>query len=470
MYFILVLLLAYMSSVSKSHQIDMTSGPILVKLLGFSIPLIFSSALQLLFNAADVIVLGRFAGENSLAAVGSTGALINLMVNLFVGISVGTNVVTAHFFGAGRKSEVEQSVHTAVLVSVYSGIILTVVGIIGTRFILQFMQVPVEVFDLASLYLKVYFGGITASMVYNFGSALLRAKGDTRRPMFYLLFAGIINVILNLFFVIVFKMDVAGVALATMLSQCVAAVLVIRALMKEEGEFHLDLRRLRIERGILLQVIKIGVPAGFQGMMFSISNIVIQSAINTFGAQVVAGSAAAGNIEGFIYTAMNGFAQGALTFSSQNLGAGRLDRVKRAVVVSELSVMVTGLMLGGIVFLFRKFFLGLYSDNPAVIATGSSRITIICLLYALCGMMETTANIVRGLGHSLLPMIISLAGVCGMRVLWIVTIFQVPRFHTFEVLFYSYPVTWTITLLCHALSLMIIFRKYAATGQKGFSL
>ena len=470
MYFILVLLLAYMSSVSKSHQIDMTSGPILVKLLGFSIPLIFSSALQLLFNAADVIVLGRFAGENSLAAVGSTGALINLMVNLFVGISVGTNVVTAHFFGAGRKSEVEQAVHTAVLVSLYSGIILTVVGIIGTRFILQFMQVPVEVFDLASLYLKVYFGGITASMVYNFGSALLRAKGDTRRPMFYLLFAGIINVILNLFFVIVFKMDVAGVALATMLSQCVAAVLVIRALMKEEGEFHLDLRRLRIERGILLQVIKIGVPAGFQGMMFSISNIVIQSAINTFGAQVVAGSAAAGNIEGFIYTAMNGFAQGALTFSSQNLGAGRLDRVKRAVVVSELSVMVTGLMLGGIVFLFRKFFLGLYSDNPAVIATGSSRITIICLLYALCGMMETTANIVRGLGHSLLPMIISLAGVCGMRVLWIVTIFQVPRFHTFEMLFYSYPVTWTITLLCHALSLMMIFRKYAATGQKGFSL
>ena len=470
MYFILVLLLAYMSSVSKSHQIDMTSGPILVKLLGFSIPLIFSSALQLLFNAADVIVLGRFAGENSLAAVGSTGALINLMVNLFVGISVGTNVVTAHFFGAGRKSEVEQAVHTAVLVSLYSGIILTVVGIIGTRFILQFMQVPVEVFDLASLYLKVYFGGITASMVYNFGSALLRAKGDTRRPMFYLLFAGIINVILNLFFVIVFKMDVAGVALATMLSQCVAAVLVIRALMKEEGEFHLDLRRLRIERGILLQVIKIGVPAGFQGMMFSISNIVIQSAINTFGAQVVAGSAAAGNIEGFIYTAMNGFAQGALTFSSQNLGAGRLDRVKRAVVVSELSVMVTGLVLGGIVFLFRKFFLGLYSDNPAVIATGSSRITIICLLYALCGMMETTANIVRGLGHSLLPMIISLAGVCGMRVLWIVTIFQVPRFHTFEMLFYSYPVTWTITLLCHALSLMMIFRKYAATGQKGFSL
>ncbi|MBO5691649.1 MAG: MATE family efflux transporter [Spirochaetaceae bacterium] len=458
-----------MSSVSKSYQIDMTSGPILVKLLGFSIPLIFSSTLQLLFNAADVIVVGRFAGENSLAAVGATGALINLMVNLFVGLSVGTTVVTAHFFGAGKESAVEQSVHTGVLMSLYSGIILTVVGIIGTRFILQFMQVPVEIFGLASLYLKVYFAGITASMVYNFGSALLRAKGDTRRPMYYLLFAGIINVILNLIFVIVFKMDVAGVALATIISQCVSAFLVIRALMKEEGEFHLDLRRLRIEREILIRVIKIGVPAGFQGMVFSLSNIVIQSAINGFGAQVVAGSSAAGNIEGFIYTAMNGFAQGALTFSSQNLGAGRLDRVRRSVVVSELSVLVTGLVLGGSVFLFRNFFLGLYSDNPAVIASGATRITIICLLYALCGMMETTANMVRGLGHSLLPMVVSIAGVCGMRILWIATIFQVPRFHTFEVLFYSYPVTWTITLLSHAVCLFIIFRKYSGAGISGIS-
>lgn len=455
-----------MSAVAKTHQIDMTNGAILPKLLSFSIPLIFSSALQLLFNAADVIVVGRFAGENSLAAVGATGALINLMVNLFVGLSVGTNVVTAHFFGAGRDNEVEQSVHTAVLVSLYSGIILTVVGIVGTRFILQFMQVPPEVFDLASLYLKVYFGGITASMVYNFGSAILRAKGDTRRPMYYLLFAGVINVILNLIFVIFFKMDVAGVALATIISQCISATLVIRALMKEDGAFQLNLRRLRIERGILIQVIKIGVPAGFQGMVFSLSNVVIQSSINSFGAQVVAGSSAAGNIEGFIYTSMNGFAQGALTFSSQNLGAGRLDRVKKAVAVSELAVLVAGLLLGGTVFLFREFFLGLYSNNPAVIAAGSSRISIICLLYFLCGMMETTANTVRGLGHSLLPMIVSIAGVCGIRLLWIATIFQIPQFHTFEVLFYSYPVTWTITLLSHALCLMVVFRKYAKENSK----
>ena len=356
----------------------------------------------------------------------------------------------------------EQSVHTAVLVSVYSGILLTVVGIFGTSFILRFMQVPAEVFDLASLYLKVYFAGITASMVYNFGSALLRAKGDTKRPMYYLFFAGVINVVLNLLFVIVFKMDVAGVALATIISQCVSAALVIGALMREEGEFHLNLRRLRIERAILIRVIQVGVPAGFQGMVFSLSNIVIQSAINTFGAQVVAGSSAAGNIEGFIYTAMNGFAQGALTFSSQNLGAGRLDRVKRAVVVSELAVLVTGLVMGGAVFLFREFFLGLYSDNPAVIVAGSIRISIICLLYALCGMMEVTANTVRGLGHSLLPMVVSIAGVCGIRILWIATIFQIPRFHTFEVLFYSYPVTWTVTLLSHLLCLLVIFRTFRA--------
>lgn len=448
-----------MATVAKSHQIDMTSGAILPKLLSFSLPLILSSMLQLLFNAADVIVVGRFAGENSLAAVGATGALINLMVNLFVGISVGANVVTAHFFGAGRKSEVEQSVHTTVLVSFYSGIILTVVGIVGTRFILQFMQVPPEVFDLASLYLRVYFGGITASMVYNFGSAILRAKGDTKRPMYYLLVAGVINVILNLIFVIVFKMDVAGVALATILSQCIAGFLVIRALMREEGEFCLRFRRLRIERDILIRIIKIGVPAGFQGMVFSLSNVVIQSAVNGFGAQVVAGSSAASNIEGFIYTSMNGFAQGSLTFASQNLGAGRLDRVRRSMVVSELAVMVTGLAMGGTVFLFKDFFLGLYSDNPVVVAAGSTRISIICLLYALCGMMEVTANTVRGLGHSLLPMIVSIAGVCGIRILWIFTIFQIPRFHTFEVLFYSYPVTWTITLLCHSLCLLLIFRR-----------
>lgn len=454
------------STHSKPHQINMTEGSIPAKLLSFSIPLIFSSMLQLLFNAADVIVVGRFAGENSLAAVGATGALINLMVHLFVGLSVGANVITAHFFGAGRKHEVEQSVHTAILVSIYSGILLTVVGIFGTSFILQFMQVPAEVFDLASLYLKVYFAGITASIVYNFGSALLRAKGDTQRPMYYLLFAGVINVVLNLLFVILFKMDVAGVALATIISQCVSAALVVGALMREEGEFHLNLRKLRIERAILIRVIQIGVPAGFQGMVFSLSNIVIQSAINTFGAQVVAGSSAAGNIEGFIYTAMNGFAQGALTFSSQNLGAGRLDRVKRAVVMSELAVLVTGLAMGGVVFLFREFFLGLYSDNPAVIAAGATRISIICLLYALCGMMEVTANTVRGLGHSLLPMVVSIAGVCGIRILWIATVFQIPRFHTFEVLFYSYPVTWTVTLLSHLLCLLVIFRRFKAGDRE----
>lgn len=445
---------------SKPHQINMTEGPILSKLLSFSIPLIFSSMLQLLFNAADVIVVGRFAGENSLAAVGATGALINLMVNLFVGLSVGTNVVAAHFFGSGRKAEVEQTVHTAVLVSLFSGALLTVVGILGTGFILRFMQAPPQVFGLAGLYLKVYFGGITASVVYNFGSALLRAKGDTRRPMFYLLYAGIINVVLNLFFVIVLRMDVAGVALATVISQCVSAVLVVRALMGEEGEFHLNLRRLRIERGIVIRIVRIGVPAGFQGMVFSLSNVVIQSAVNGFGALVVAGSSAASNIEGFIYTSMNGFAQGALTFSSQNLGARRLDRVRRAVVVSELAVLVTGLVMGCTVFLFREFFLRLYSDNPAVIAAGATRISIICLLYALCGMMEVTANTVRGLGHSLLPMVVSIAGVCGIRILWIATVFQVPRFHTFEVLFYSYPVTWTVTLLTHLVCLLLIFRRF----------
>ncbi len=441
---------------SNQHRIDMTEGPILPKLLGFSIPLVLSGMLQLLFNAADVVVVGRFAGENSLAAVGATGALINLMVNLFMGLSVGANVVAAHFFGAARKEQVEQTVHTVVLTGLCSGLMLTVAGIFGTGLILRFMRVPPQVLGLAGLYLKVYFGGITASMVYNFGSALLRAKGDTRRPMFYLLYAGVLNVALNLLFVIVLRMDVVGVALATVISQCVSAALVIRVLMGEEGEFRLNLGRLRIERDILIRIVRVGVPAGFQGMVFSLSNVVIQSAVNGFGALVVAGSSAASNIEGFVYVAMNGFAQGALTFSSQNLGAGRMDRVRRAVAVSFPAVLVAGVAVGGLVFLFRENLLGLYSDNPSVIAAGAIRISIICLLYAICGMMEVAANTVRGLGHSLLPMVVSIVGVCGLRILWIATVFQAPGLHTLEVLFYSYPVSWAVTLLAHLACLLVI--------------
>ena len=308
---------------SKNYQIDMTNGSIVGKLIRFSGPLIFSGILQLLFNAADIVVVGRFAGDNSLAAVGSTSSLINLLVNLFVGLSVGTNVVAANYFGAGKKNELSKTVHTAILLSIYSGIILTIVGVIGAKQILRLMQSPEEVLVKATLYLQIYFGGITATMVYNFGSALLRAKGDTQRPLYILLFAGIINVVLNLIFVVFFKMDVAGVALATVISQTISAILVVSCLIKEEDEFKLNIKKLKMDRDIFIRIVKIGVPAGFQGIMFSFSNVIIQSSVNSFGAITIAGNSAASNLEGFVYVAMNGFAQGTLTFTSQNAGAAK---------------------------------------------------------------------------------------------------------------------------------------------------
>ncbi len=292
---------------NKSNQLDLTEGPILSKLLQFSIPLILSSLLQLLFNAADVVVVGRFAGNNSLAAVGSTGSLINLLVNLFMGLSIGANVVAANYFGAKRSKELVETVHTSILVSFACGIVLTIVGVVGSKYILILMQAPHEVLTLATLYLKIYFGGITATMIYNFGSALLRAKGDTKRPLYILFGAGIMNLVLNLIFVISFKMDVAGVGWATVISQCFAALAVLIILVREKDDFKLNFRRLGINTHIFAKIVKIGLPAGFQGIMFSFSNVIIQSSVNTFGPIMIAGNAAACNLESFIYTSMNGF-------------------------------------------------------------------------------------------------------------------------------------------------------------------
>lgn len=447
------------NQMSKKHQIDMTNGSIFGKLMVFSLPLVLSALLQLFFNAADIIVVGRFSGDNSLAAVGSTSSVINLLVNLFVGLSTGTNVVAAHYFGAQKKRELVDTVHTAILLSLISGVILTLAGVFGARQILEWMKSPPEVLDLAVLYLRIYFAGITATMVYNFGSALLRAKGDTKRPLYILFLAGLINIVLNLIFVICFKMDVAGVGLATVISQTVSAVLVIVLLVKETDEFHLDLKKLAIKREILVRIIKIGVPAGFQGIVFSLSNVVIQSAVNSFGSILVAGSSASSSIEGFVYTAMNGFAQGSLTFVSQNLGAHKFDRIKKVVLLSFLIVTVIGLCLGNLVVLTGPFILKVYSKSADVIKAAMIRLTIICSTYCLCGMMDVMANSIRGIGYSVLPMIVSLTGACGLRILWLATFFQIPKFHTPEVIFVSYPISWLVTLLVHILCFAIIFKK-----------
>ena len=437
----------------------MTEGSIVKKLLQFSVPLIFSSLLQILFNTADVIVVGRFAGDNSLGAVGSTGSLINLMVNLFVGLSVGTTVVAANFFGAGKKSELKETVHTAILLSLISGIILTIFGVIGAKKILQWMQSPKEILDLATQYLQIYFGGIISTMIYNFGSALLRAKGDTKRPLYILFFAGIINVILNLIFVILFKMDVAGVALATVISQTISAFLVVRCLLKETEEFKLDLKQLKINPQILIRIIKIGVPAGLQGIIFSLSNVIIQSSINSFGAIVIAGNSAALNIENFIFTGMNGFSQGTLTFISQNFGAKKYNRINKTIIIALFCVFLVGFVFGNLTVIFGRKLLSFFTTSPEVIESGISRLKIICATYALCGMMDVMGNAIRGIGHSVLPMIITLLGACGIRLLWISTIFLIPKFHSCTTIFVSYPISWTVTFIAHIICFFIVKKK-----------
>jgi putative MATE family efflux protein len=342
------------------------------------------------------------------------------------------------------------------LVSVISGLILTVVGVIGAKPILTFMQSPEEVLNLAAIYLRIYFGGITATMVYNFGSAILRAKGDTKRPLYILFGAGILNFILNLVFVIPLKMDVAGVGLATVISQILAAILVIILLIKEPDDFHLNLRKLKINRMIFIQIVKIGLPAGFQGIMFSFSNVIIQSSVNTFGAIIIAGNSAAINLESFIYTAMNGFSQGSLTFCSQNLGAGKKDRIRKVVWISQASIIVIGGVLGALFLLFGRQLLGIFSKNPEVIDAGMIRLWIIFTTYFLCGMMDGMANSIRGIGHSLMPVISSLLGACIFRIIWLFTIFLIPQFHTPQTIFISYPISWILTFIAN----VIWYNKY----------
>ena len=344
----------------KTYSIDMCSGSILPKLLKFSLPLMCSSILQLLFNAADVVVVGRFCGEHSLAAVGSTVSLINLLTNLFIGLSVGANVLVARYFGAKEEKHLHDVVHTAVALSIASGVILTVFGVAFTKQILIWMQTPEEVLDLAVTYLRIYFLGMTVTMIYNFCSAILRAVGDTKRPLYYLMYAGVINVILNLFFVIVCNLNVAGVGLATVISQCVSAVLIIRCMMKEKEGYRLCLQDIRFHGRYVKKILQIGLPAGLQGTIFALSNVVIQSSVNSFGAVVMAGNAAASNIEGFVYVAMNAFHQAAVSFVGQNMGAGKFGRINKIAVRSLICVIVTGCLLGNLAVLFGQPLLSIY--------------------------------------------------------------------------------------------------------------
>lgn len=443
----------------QSYEIDMCSGPILGKLLQFALPLMLSSMLQLLFNAADIVVVGRFAGDNSLAAVGSTSSIVQLLCNLFIGLSVGANILASRFYGAGDREAMRQTVHTSILLSLISGILLAVAGFFSARGILSLMQSPPEVIDLAALYLKIYFLGMPANMLYNFGAALLRAVGDTKRPLLFLSAAGIINVALNLLFVIVFHLDVAGVALATIISETVSAALVVRCMMKEDGACHLELRQLHLWRIRVKQILQTGLPAGLQNIMFSLANVAIQSTINSFGPIVVAGNAAAENIEAFVYAASNACYQASLCFTSQNLGAGRLERIPKILIRSQICAALSCTVLGCTAYLFGTQLLGIYTDSPAVISAGLAHMVIISVAYGICGLMDATVGCLRGIGYSVLPMLTALFGVCGLRLAIVFALFRFPRFHVIQTVFWAYPVSWTVTFLAHLLFFPICFRR-----------
>ena len=432
---------------SKSHEMDMTTGNLFPKILKFAIPLMFTGILQLLFNAADLIVVGQFAenAENSVSAIGSTSSLLNLIINVFMGISVGANVLMAKAFGSRDPEKADRTLHTSILLSLICG---AFVGLFGFLFSYQFliwMGTPASVIDLASIYLKIYFIGTPFNMLYNFGAALLRSLGDTKRPLYYLSIAGVVNVLLNLLLVIVFKLDVAGVAIATITSEAVSAVLVFLALLKGNSFCKFRFSHCRIYKEETLELIKIGIPAGIQGSVFSISNVLIQSSVNSFGEVVLAGNTAASNIEGFIYAAMNAIYSASLAFTAQNVGARNFNNIRKTFIDSLILVTIVGASLSALAILFAKPLLGIYINTEEAIQYGITRMSYIVIPYFLCGIMDVATGTLRGLGFSISPTIITLFGACIFRIVWIYTAFA--AHHELWVLYISYPISWALTSL-----------------------
>lgn len=444
------------------YEMDMCNGPFVQKILIFYIPLMLSGILQLLFNAADIVVVGRFAGNQALAAVGSTSSLINLMVNFFMGLSVGCNVLVARYYGAGQKTELSQMVHTAIFTSLISGFFLIFLGIAVSRAALTWMGTPEDVIEHSVLYMRIYFVGMPFTMAYNFGAAILRAIGDTKRPLYYLLGAGIINVVLNLVFVIGFSMGVAGVAVATVISQAISAALVLRCLTKAPAAYRLDFSALKIHKDKLWKMMQIGLPAGLQSSLFSISNVLIQSSVNSFGSIVMAGNTAASNVEGFVYTAMNSFSQTIISFTGQNYGARKYKNIGKILLLCQGMVTLTGILLGNLAYFFGDKVLLLYSSDAEVIQYGLLRMSIICTSYFLCGIMDVMAGALRGMGYSLVPMFVSLTGACLFRIVWIYTVFR--QYQSLICLYISYPISWALTFLAHVICFLIVYRKILKTS------
>ena len=445
----------------KFNSENMCKGPIFKNVVIYTVPIILTGLLQLLFNAADLIVVGWFSGSDSVAAVGATSSLTNLFVNLFIGLSLGAGVAVAQGIGAKSRENTEKAVHTAIPVALIGGILLTFTGILLSRPMLEAMGTPAgKILSLSSVYMKIYFSGMTFLMLYNFGAAILRAAGDTKSPLIFLTVAGVLNVILNIVFVAAFKMDVAGVALATTISQALSSLLVIRELIKRKDLIKLEFKKIHINIPALKKILAIGVPAGLQSSLFSISNVIIQSSVNSFGSAAMSGSAASSSIEGFCYVAMNSFQQTALNFCGQNYGAGNLKRVKKVTFVCLLTVAAVGLIIGTVSYAFGRPLLEIYiKDSKSAIDFGLERMKFILLPYFLCGIMDTVTGSMRGIGSSVVPMIITIIGVCVMRIVWIFTVFANPEYHTFAWLFISYPISWSLTFSAVFISYLIAVKR-----------
>ena len=427
-----------------NHSIDMSKGSIVVNILRFAIPMALASMLHLLFNAADMIVVGQFEGERALAAVGATASAVNLFISLFNGLSVGVTVTLAKWYGAKSDKDVSETVHTAVAVAIVCGILMTTLGIILTEPLLKLMNCPEEVLPLAVLYLRIYFCGMLFTMLYNYCSAVLRATGDTTRPLIFLAIGGVVNLLFNLLFVAVFKMGVAGVAIATVISQALSAVLVILSLLKEDSAIKLYIKRIGFYKGKTKSILRIGIPAGVQSSLFSVSNMVVSASINSFGEYAMAGTTASGSVDGFVYAGMEAIHQGTVAFVAQNIGAGREDRVHRSVPITQIMVFLVGALMGGIVVLNAEFFIKIFTNDPQAIAYGIERSCMVSGTYFLCGMMTTISSYPIGAGRTTMPAIINLVGVCGLRIVYIYTLFNQPFLHTIKGLCLCYPISWAI--------------------------
>lgn len=446
-----------MQKKSKSYEIDMLNGPLFIKLWQFAIPLMLTGILQLLFNAADMVIVGRFTGADALAAVGSTTVLINLLTTLFIGISVGSNILVARYFGSGNKKAICETVHTSILAAIICGFLIMLIGLFCGKDALVLMNTDKRVLDDATLYIRIYFLGMPFTTIFNFGTAILRASGDTKRPLYFLILSGVLNVFLNIIFVTIFNMGVVGVAVATIISQCLAATLVVSCLVKSNGDIKLTFKNLKISTSKLKLMLQVGIPAGIQSAIISFSNVLIQSSVNSFGADVMAANAAASNIDGFCYVASNAITQTAMSFIAQNVGAGNNKRIRSIAKQCILISTILGETLGLLVFTFRVPLLNMFNTNPEVIKYGAIRLIIMCTPYCLLSIMDLFSGFLRGIGSSITPMIITITGTCLFRILWIYTIFT--KIHTYSFLLISYPISWIITIIPQAICFIILLKR-----------